>query len=110
MRYSLRGLGDTSDTGAGGTSTQDSTSPSWLTSLITGVTGYFTGKQQLDAVNQINQINIQRAAQGLPPISVNLSQPGVTVGLNSSTQSLLMYGGLALGAVWLATSLLKRRR
>lgn len=91
------------------TATASSGSPGWLTPLVTGITSFFTGKQQLDTINQVNQINIQRAAAGLPPISVPIAGPQVNVGVSSDVQNLLIYGGLGIGAIWLLTSFMKRR-
>lgn len=50
---------------------------------------------------QLNQINVQRARMGLPPIDVSAYGTGVRVGLTPQTQQLLIYGGLALLAVML---------
>ena len=55
---------------------------------------------------QINQINVERARRGLPPLdTAQYTGVGVRVGLNPQTQQLLIYGGLAL----LAVMLLRRR-
>lgn len=55
---------------------------------------------------QLMQLNIERAKQGLPPIDISAySGVGVNVGLSPDTQKLIIYGGLALLAVFA----LKRR-
>lgn len=64
------------------------TSPGFLT----GVTGAYQAKQLVD-------INIARAKQGLPPLD-NATNPQVNVGLSNNVQ-LILWGGLALGAVYL---------
>lgn len=48
---------------------------------------------------QLMQINLERARQGLPPISA--AQAGLSVGVEvgAETKQLLIYGGLALLAV-----------
>lgn len=48
---------------------------------------------------QLMQINLERARQGLPPISA--AQAGLSVGVEvgADTKQLLIYGGLALLAV-----------
>jgi hypothetical protein len=56
---------------------------------------------------QLNQINVNRAKQGLPPINTSAYGTGVNVGLNPQTQQLVIYGGLALLAVLLITSFTK---
>jgi hypothetical protein len=95
------------------TGTTDSTaagSAGWLQNLITGITQYQVNQQQLTAISQINQINIQRAAAGLPPLPVpTLGAPSVNVGLSPQTQTLLIYGALGIGALILLNTLVKRR-
>ncbi len=53
---------------------------------------------------QLFELNLQRANQGLPPLNAAQYAPQVAVGLNADTQQLLIYGGLAV----LAYFLLKR--
>jgi hypothetical protein len=81
-----------------------------LTSLATGVLAYKTQKQILDA-------NIQRADQGLPPIDMAAGAPVVRTQIDISPEiaarlqesgmeavkKVLLYGGIALGAVFLLT-------
>lgn len=50
---------------------------------------------------RVFDMNLERAALGLPPIPVSLAAPTVNVGLNADTQKLVLYGALALGAVML---------
>jgi len=57
---------------------------------------------------QLNQINVQRAKQGLPPINTAAYGTGINVGLSADTQKLVMYGGIALLGVLLINSLTKR--
>ncbi|NBQ47013.1 MAG: hypothetical protein EBU33_00950 [Sphingobacteriia bacterium] len=68
-------------------------------------------KQGLNLVQtqQLNQINVARAKQGLPPIDTSrYTGMGVNLGLTPQTQQLVMYGGLALLAVLLINNLTKR--
>jgi hypothetical protein len=68
-------------------------------------------KQGLNLVQtqQLNQINVARARQGLPPIDTSrYTGTAVNLGLTPQTQQLIMYGGLALLAVLLINSLTKR--
>ena len=60
---------------------------------------------------QLNQINLERARMGLPPIDVSqyATGVGVRVGLAPQTQQLVIYGGLALLAVLVFQSVMKRR-
>lgn len=56
---------------------------------------------------QLNQINVNRAKQGLPPINTAAYGTGINVGLNAQTQQLVIYGGLALLALLLVGQLRK---
>jgi hypothetical protein len=79
-----------------------SSSPS-VTSIISGLVGaagqIFLAKSQVDTLNQVNQIQLQRAQMGLAPLntsSLSLGIPQVNVGLSSGT---LTGGGIALAVV-----------
>lgn len=75
---------------------------SWLDLLGKGLTTLQT--------YQLNQINVERAKLGLPPIDTSqYTGVGVRVGLAPQTQQLLIYGGLALMAVLVFQSVMKRR-
>lgn len=75
---------------------------SWLDLLSKGLTTLQT--------YQLNQINVERAKLGLPPIDTSqYTGVGVRVGLAPQTQQLLIYGGLALLAVLVFQSVMKRR-
>jgi hypothetical protein len=50
------------------------------------------------------QLNIERAKNGLPPLDIaSYSGIGVNVGLSPETKNLLIYGGIALLAVFFLT-------
>jgi hypothetical protein len=78
---------------------QDTQTPgeSWietLTKLTTAIT--MTAQQR-----QLMQLNIERAKKGLPPVDIaSYSGVGVSVGLSPDTKNLLIFGGLALVAVF----------
>lgn len=53
----------------------------------------------LEQSQQVIDINRQRLAQGLPPLSVQQTaalRPGISVGVAPDTQQLLIWGGLAV--------------
>jgi hypothetical protein len=105
MRYTL---GDTTDVTS--TDTGPSGQPSWLQQLVTGFTQYKIGQQQLDA---FKQLNAQRIAAGLPPLTYDpatIGAPAVQVGLSASTQQLVTYGLLALGGLVVLNMVLRPRR
>lgn len=75
---------------------------SWLDLVSKGLTTVQTF--------QLNQINVERAKMGLPPIDTSqYTGVGVRVGLAPQTQQLLIYGGLALLAVMVFQSVMKRK-
>jgi len=65
--------------------------------------------QALTAIQtfQLNQINVNRARQGLPPLNTAAYSTGINVGLNPQTQQLVIYGGIALLAILLINSMRK---
>ena len=85
--------------------TQDPAKPtqnSWAETIRAGLNAVQTF--------QLNQINVERAKLGLPPIDTSAyTGMGVRVGLAPQTQQLLIYGGLALLAVMVFNTLAKRR-
>lgn len=90
------------DTGKGVTrDPSQSTATSWVDVVSKGLTTLQT--------YQLNQINVERAKLGLPPIDTSAyTGVGVRVGLAPQTQQLLIYGGLALLAVMVFNTLSKR--
>ena len=93
------------DMSGGGTST----TPGWLTTLVSGVTQFALGAQQVQRLNQLNQINIQRAAQGLPPLNVDIAGPGVSVGVSSGVQTMI-YIGLGIAGLYVVSQMTKKGR
>ena len=92
------------DTESGGTVPADPSqagATSWADVIAKGLTTVQTF--------QLNQINVQRARMGLPPIDVSAYGTGVRVGLAPQTQQLVIYGGLALLAVMVFQTVMKRR-
>lgn len=77
-----------------------------------GASWFELAKQGLSALQtyQLNQINVERAKLGYPPIDVSqYTGVGVRVGFAPQTQQLLIYGGLALLGVMVFQTLMKRR-
>lgn len=82
-------------------------SPS-ITSIISGLVGaagqIFLAKSQVDTLKQVNDVQLQRAQMGLPPLntsSLSMGIPQVNVGLGSSAMTatggtLAVVGGLGL--------------
>lgn len=82
----------------------------WYQSITDTIAKAGTVLLNLEQQKQLNDINTQRAAQGLAPLDASQYQAGVNVGISSSTQNTLMLiaGGVLLTI--LATSFLSKRR
>lgn len=65
--------------------------------LVSAITATWQQKQFLS-------LNLQRAQQGLPPLSASDYGLGVKVGLSDDVKSMLMWGLLGVGAVIYLTS------
>jgi len=92
---------DVSDAANSGTGSSSLTS--WLTGLVGAASQLYLTKSQLDTAQQVTNLQLQRAQQGLPPLNIDMTKlgvPSVAVGLSASTQSLVTYalvgGGLLL--------------
>lgn len=96
--------------------TDSSSSSSWLSnisSLISAAGTAVLTADQISTANKVTNLQISQAQAGKAPINLSAyglsTTPGVNLGLSSSTQNLLMWGGVGLLGVWLLTSLTKRR-
>jgi hypothetical protein len=126
VRAGLAGFGladDSPDTIFGTTSTTPATSSSsdsfnWgslVQSLGTAASQYLMTDAQIKTNQQITNLQLQRAAQGLMPLSIAQLQsqygiattPTANVGLSPDTKTFLMYTGIGLGLIYLFSS---RRR
>lgn len=124
---SCYGLGDTNPLdpsvfSAGAVDPANTTSASPMSSSIADTIGSvfrmagqaFLTKTQIDGQSKLMDAQLSRAKAGLPPLNIDPAtyglQPTVGVGLSSSLQSLLMYGGLAALGVWVLTSFVKHRK
>lgn len=85
-------------------SQQSQPGESWIDTAQRALTMLIMSNTQ----RQLMQINLERARQGLPPITA--SQAGLAFGVEvgSETRQLLMYGGIALIAVLLISQLRKK--
>lgn len=72
---------------------------SWLDLLTKAVPAVVAGLSQF----QLQQINIQRARAGLPALPV-ATYAANAQGFQAQSANTLLYGGLALAALWLITS------
>ncbi len=98
-------FGDTSNTqtnDAGAPASTAAPTP-WYQQLITLAQGALTVDQQ----QKLNNINIQRASQGLPAIDASQYASGVQVGLSSGTQNTLLIGVGILAAALIIPKLFK---
>jgi hypothetical protein len=75
-------------------------SESWIDTLVKLVPAITMTAQQ----QQLMQLNIERAKKGLPPVDIaSYTGIGVNVGLSPDTKNLLIFGGIALVAVFFLT-------
>lgn len=103
MRWTLGDTTTSTDTSSG---TDGATAqPGLMQQLITGFSQYKLAQSQLDTQKAITDLQLKRAAAGLPPLNIDpstLGVPSVSVGLSPATQQLLTYGilgGLGLFAL-----------
>lgn len=112
------GMGALSDGATGDTAANTTTaSPSFMdsmSSILTGLGTAYLTKTQVDAQQQLWNVQLQRAQAGLAPLNINPTQyglpgPTVGVGLSADTQKFLLYAGIGLAAVLLLPKLLGSR-
>lgn len=83
--------------------TADQASTVWEELAGSAIKGW-TGIQQAKISTELNQLNLERARMGLPPIDTAAYQQGVAVSLSPADRQLAqtaIYGLLGLGALWL---------
>ncbi len=75
----------------------------WYQQLVQLAEGALTVDQQ----QKLNNLNIQRASQGLPAIDASQYASGVQVGITSSTQNTILIGVGILAAALIIPKLFK---
>lgn len=90
-------------TGATPTTTAGSGGTDWGALIGNVLTSAVAARRQ----DQVLKLNIQREQQGLPPLDVENYQPGVKVGLDKGTRTVLIVGGVAVSVLLLAMALKK---
>jgi len=81
--------------------------------IVKGVSSLWMTKQQVDIQNKVVNTQLARAAAGLPPMNVDLSQygvPRVSVGLSTGTGTALGIGAAIVAAIFFLPKLLGLRR
>lgn len=80
---------------------------STISNIVSAIGQVFLAKSQVDTLKQVNNLQLQRAAAGLPPLntsSLQLGVPQVQVGLNQSTMTgagIALAALVGLGGLWL---------
>jgi hypothetical protein len=118
VRAGLAGIFDpvfgTDDTSTAVTTTTTDSSTNWadlVKNLGTAASQYMLTSAQIKANQQITNLQLQRAQQGLPPLSMTALQqqygisttPSANVGITPDTKNFLMIAGIGLGVLWLLT-------
>lgn len=99
------------------TTTQAPVAPSVadrIKDIVLGVSQAYLTYEQTQAQKKVMDLQLQRARAGLPPADINMEQygltgPSVSVGLSSTTRTMLLYGGVGLAAVYLLPKLIGKR-
>lgn len=104
-------VADATDSGAASTSWVSDIANAF-SNVLPALTQAQLAKQQASAAQQIFNVNLQRAQQGLAPIPTSPSNygvlsPTVNFGLSGGTQSAFLWGIGGIAAVWLISSALK---
>lgn len=80
--------------------------------ILLGVSQAYLTNEQMRAQKKVLDAQLARAQAGLPPLDIDMSKygmgPSVGVGLSLQTQSFLMWGLAAAGAIYLVPKLLRR--
>lgn len=98
-----------------GTATQNGNpaGTSWINNIAGAFSQFGTAWANYKNQAQWNQLQLQRAQQGLPPLSTTgYGAPGVgvNVGVSPQVQQLLIFGGIGLGALLLVNTVAGKRR
>lgn len=85
-----------------------------LTSALGAATTAYSTVSQINTANEITQTNLQRAAEGLPPLATTTGLAGTTILGPATTLSsltpLLLIGGLGIAAVMLFSEAGKKKK
>lgn len=93
------------------TVTPDATT-GWLNSLTNAIQQILPVAAATYSQKQLIDLNIARANAGLPPVDSSAVSPQVNVGVSSQVGSMantLIYGALGLGALFVISSMMKKR-
>lgn len=94
---------------AANSGTTDSSSTSWLSSLINGVSSAYMTVSQAQTQQSIVNAQLQRAQAGLPPLNVSTTGSGVPlISVATSSSTWLIAGALGLGALLIFMAKKKR--
>lgn len=80
----------------------------WMNRLISFSTAAANTAVSATYMHELNQINLERAAKGLPALSPAEYAPTVSVGVSGDTQKTLLMLGAGLGVVALIAALARR--
>lgn len=96
----VSGLGIDALTGSTASASTTTATPGWsdtIKNLLTAASQAYLTKQQLDAQQQILNMQLDRAKNGLSPLDIDPSKmgiPSVNVGVSGDTKKWLTYAGI----------------
>lgn len=82
----------------------------WYQSLLDNISKLGTSYLSIEQQRQLDQINVQRAQQGLAPIDTSQYQTGVNVGVSASTQQTVLIVVAVLAGAWILSSFIGKKR
>lgn len=82
----------------------------WYQALVTSLSQAASAYVTVDQQKSLNQINLERARNNLPPLDSTQYQTGLSLGLGGSTQNTLITVAAIGGGIWLLTSIIGGRR
>lgn len=116
-RSALSGLGITGPSAVAATVVSETgpVAPSLadkIKDILLGVSQAYLTSEQMKAQKKVLDAQLARAQAGLPPLDIDMSKygmgPSATVGISQGTQSFLLWGLAAAGAIYLVPKVFKR--
>lgn len=82
----------------------------WYQQILNALPGLATTYLSIEQQRDLQRLNLQRAAQQLPPLSIDDYAPQVQAGLTKSTQNTVLLVAAGIGGALVLSALLKGNR